>query len=257
MLLLLLACTPTAPAQASTFHTVVVGPWVVRGDGDPVEVERRAENTVRWAHELLKVEYFPQDPPHPVDVWLYKDARSYEKHVFETFGEHPDTPYGFANERGLFMDISTGGGTLVHEMVHPLMGANFPACPPWYNEGLASLYEAVGERQGQLHGFPNWRLPGLKEHIRAGSLMSLEDLMAQSSRQFYDEDPGSNYSQSRYLLYYLQERGKLHDYHRALVANIEQDPTGIETLKQVLGREDLDVFQVEWEQWVLEITYER
>ena len=30
---------------------------------------------------------------------------------------------------------------LVHEMVHPFMDADFPACPAWFNEGLASLYE--------------------------------------------------------------------------------------------------------------------
>ena len=34
------------------------------------------------------------------------------------------------------MNISTGGGTLVHEIVHPFIEANFPACPPWLNEGL-------------------------------------------------------------------------------------------------------------------------
>jgi len=28
---------------------------------------------------------------------------------------------------------------LVHEIVHPFMRANFPECPAWFNEGLASL----------------------------------------------------------------------------------------------------------------------
>ena len=39
------------------------------------------------------------------------------------------------------MNIATGGGTLVHEIVHPFMAANFEQCPSWFNEGLGSLYE--------------------------------------------------------------------------------------------------------------------
>ena len=35
-------------------------------------------------------------------------------------------------------------------------------CPAWFNEGLASLYEAVREQHGQLWGLPNWRLAGLQ-----------------------------------------------------------------------------------------------
>ena len=46
------------------------------------------------------------------------------------------------------MNIATGGGTLVHEIVHPFVEANFPGCPTWFNEGLGSLYEQSAERKG-------------------------------------------------------------------------------------------------------------
>jgi hypothetical protein len=59
------------------------------------------------------------------------------------------------------MNIQTGGGTLVHEIVLPFMEANFPQCPPWFNEGLGSLYEASSERDGEIIGLLNWRLKGL------------------------------------------------------------------------------------------------
>ena len=42
------------------------------------------------------------------------------------------------------LGTSTGGGTLVHEIVHPFMRANFPNCPSWFDEGLASLYAHRG-----------------------------------------------------------------------------------------------------------------
>jgi len=267
-MLLLLSCTPEPViAEATTdpyarhveagllkapdFTARIEKPWVVFGDGPKGPLDKRVEGTVRWATVLLKKDYFPQDPPEPVDIWLFQDAKSYESHVTAWFDEAPDTPYGFANEDGLFMDISTGGGTLVHEMVHPLMEVNFPACPPWFNEGLASLYEAVTEHDGHLQGLLNWRLQGLQHHIQVGDLPSFEVLMAQDADAFYNRDPADNYAQSRYLLYYLQEQDKLRPYYKAFHDNVEQDPTGYKTLKRVLEREDMAVFQTEWEAWVL------
>lgn len=270
LLLLSLACAPPTPvaadplpddpfaahvqaglAKAPGFHAFVEAPWVVFGDGPKDRVQERATGTVRWANTLLVADYFPIQPSEPVDVWLFQDAASYTQHTHAWLETVPDTPYGFANDTGLYMDISTGGGTLVHEMVHPLMAANFPACPPWFNEGLASLYEAVGERDGHLYGMLNWRLPALQEHIRAGTLPSFELLMAQDAHHFYELDPADNYAQSRYLLYYLQEQGQLRPYYAAFLENQATDPTGYATLQQILGRTDMDAFQAEWAAWVL------
>ena len=57
------------------------------------------------------------------------------------------------------MNIATGGGTLVHELVHPYVEADFPGAPPWLNEGLGSLFEQSDERDGYIVGLTNWRLP--------------------------------------------------------------------------------------------------
>lgn len=239
-------------ALAPGFEVVVVEPWVVFGHEPGLTT--RAQGTVAWATGLLKADYFPIMPGEPVDVWLFEDAPTYEHHVTAWFDSPPDTPYGFANDRGLFMDISTGGGTLVHEMVHPLMDANFPGCPPWFNEGLASLYEAVNEKDGHLNGLLNWRLAGLQEQIRQDNLPSFQVLMAQDSNGFYNQDTADNYAQSRYLLYWLQEEGRLRPYYQAFTANADADPTGFDTLKTVLGRDDMDAFQGEWEAWALALS---
>jgi hypothetical protein len=79
------------------------------------------------------------------------------------FQSKPTTPYGYysSTHKALVMNISTGGGTLVHEIVHPFIEANFPNCPAWLNEGLGSLYEQCGEVDGHIHGYTNWRLPGI------------------------------------------------------------------------------------------------
>ncbi len=96
----------------------------------------------------------------------------------------------------------------------PFMKANFPDCPSWFNEGLASLYKQCRERDGHITGYTNWRLKGLPTAIRNGQIPSFETLTATGNDEFYTEDPGTNYRQARYLCYYLQEKGLLVSFYK-------------------------------------------
>src|SRR6185503_10377156 len=138
---------------SADFTVIIQRPFVVIGDESPETVKEHSERTVKWAVDRLKQDYFTKDPNDILDIWLFKDAASYERHAQMLFGEKPSTPYGYYSSRhkALVMNISTGGGTLVHEIVHPFIEANFPACPPWLNEGLGSLYEQSGEVDGHIH----------------------------------------------------------------------------------------------------------
>ncbi|MEM7230558.1 MAG: C39 family peptidase [Planctomycetota bacterium] len=239
------------------FTVLVEKPFVVIGDQSPSEVKRWSKRTVRWATDRLKELYFDRDPREILDVYLFRDKKSYRYHTKKFFNDNPGTPYGYYSptHKALIMDISTGGGTLVHEIVHPFVEANFPRCPSWFNEGLGSLYEQSGERGGRIRGLVNWRLRGLQNAIRAGTVPSFQTLTATTTREFYDEDPGSNYGQARYLCYYLQEKGLLTKYYKRFVARREKDPTGYQTLKEVLGVKDMKAFQKKWEAFVLKLRF--
>ncbi|MCH5372417.1 MAG: hypothetical protein JJ992_00445, partial [Planctomycetes bacterium] len=154
--------------EDSSFSIAIEKPFVVIGDAEPAEVRRWAQGTIRWAVNRLKASYFAKDPDSILDIWLFKDKESYNKHVLEIFGDAPHTPFGYYSQRdkALIMNIDTGGGTLVHEIVHPFMASNFPECPAWFNEGLASLYEQCGDNRGRIWGYTNWRLAGLQECIQ-------------------------------------------------------------------------------------------
>jgi hypothetical protein len=119
------------------------------------------------------------------------------------------------------------------------------------NEGLGSLYEQSGEVGGHIHGYTNWRLPGLQKAIKAGILPSFKTLMAFDARAFYGDDQGTNYGQSRYLCYYLQQKGLLLRFYREFVAHQKQDPTGYLTLRRVLNVRDMNAFKSKWEKYVL------
>ena len=244
----------TVPAG---FTVVEERPFVVIGDESPETVKRRAVQTVRWAVTKLKALYFEDDPTEIIDVWLFRGEESYERWAKELWDHTPSTPYGYYSEaeHALVMNIKTGGGTLIHEIVHPFIHANFPDCPSWFNEGLASLYEQCSERDGRIVGLTNWRLAGLQEAIREGHLPSFRALTRTSTYQFYEVDPGTNYAQARYLCYYLQERDLLVEFYQRFRKNIEDDPTGYKTLKAVLKTDDMDTFQKDWETYVLNLTY--
>lgn len=238
------------------FTVLIEPPFVVAGDGTPKAV-RRGADTVRWAVKMLKQDYFSEDPAEILEVWLFNGAESYRRNALKLFGDRPTTPYGYYSpqHKALIMDISTGGGTLVHEIVHPFIEANFADCPPWLNEGLGSLYEQSSEQGGHIRGLTNWRLAGLQKAIAAKKVPSFRELTAATPDAFYNEDKGTNYAQSRYLLYYLQEKGQLVRFYRELHAKRREDPTGYETLKRVLREEDMDAWKPRWESFVMELVF--
>ena len=239
------------------FHIVVQKPFVVIGDESIGQVRSRSVHTVKWAVDRLKQDFFKKDPNHIIDIWLFRDKASYEENGTTLFGEMPSTPYGYYSprQRALVMNIATGGGTLVHEIVHPFVAANFPGCPAWLNEGLGSLYEQCMDREGHIWGRTNWRLKGLQQAIVDKKVPPFAELCATTTNQFYREDPGTNYSQARYLCYYLQQRGLLVRYYHQFRKSVRDDPTGYQTLTVVLGAADMKKFQQDWEKYVMTLRF--
>jgi hypothetical protein len=101
------------------FTVVQQRPFVVIGDEDEAVVKERSDDLVRWSIDALKREYFAKDPLQTTDIFLFQDDASYRKHMFALYGIRPSTRFGFYSPQhdALLMNIATGGGTLVHEMV--------------------------------------------------------------------------------------------------------------------------------------------
>ena len=236
-------------------YTVVIqAPFVIVDDENAAMVKRNA-NFMKWTTDLIEADFFPKRPAKLIEVWLFKNEQTYRKGAKQFFNDEPDTPYGYYSTAAdaLIMNVGPGLGTLSHELVHPYMEANFANVPSWFNEGLASLYEQPRERLGtdrKLHmwGTPNWRLPNLKAEIRAKTLPSLKTLMSTTRDGFYNAQFDA-YAYARFLLQYLQDHGKLHEFYDAFHADAK-DLTGQTALAKVVG-EDLESFEAEWRTWVL------
>lgn len=273
-LLALLTLTVSAPVAADTldeaeaevradlgekFHVTRVADLFVVATDLRGESRKRMAGLVQRTYDALHDEFFDARPTEPIRVYLFRREKDYEAYCQKAYKSACGTPFGFYVEadRRMVMNISTGGGTLNHELVHPLLEADFPAVPAWFNEGLASLFEgAYYNRKGQLRGMLNWRLPGLQRALRADKdAVSLRDLMSTTRSQFYNEDSGTNYAAARYLLMYLQRKHLLQPYYAEFQANARTDPTGIKSLEKVTGQK-LEVLEKEWLRWVRSQKYQ-
>lgn len=232
-------------------YTVVVeAPFVIIGDESPATVKGRRTNFIRWTVKLVEQDFFKKRPDKIIEVWLFKNERTYRKGAKKFFDDTPSTPYGYysPDDNALVMNIGPGAGTLSHEIVHPYMEANFPNVPSWFNEGLASLYEQPRERDGHMWGTTNWRLPGLQKGIRDKSIPDVATLLKTSRDGFY-EAAYDSYAMARFLCQYLQDHGKLREFYAKFAADTK-DPTGQTALAAVLGQ-DLATFDAVFKKWAL------
>jgi hypothetical protein len=151
----------------------------------------------------------------------------------------------------MVMDISTGGGTLVHELTHALMEYDFPGVPEWLSEGLASLHEQCnGEawRRGELVGDVNWRLPALQTAVRSQRIRSLRELM--TAGDFRGAAETLNYAQARYFCMYMQDRGILVNFYRSFRDGFKEDHTGLSFVEETLGGRRIEVIERDFLEWV-------
>lgn len=234
------------------FTLVWEPPFLVIGDESPEKVRARAKDVVRWCRDLLLKDFFAEPPRRLHEVWVLKDAASYE-HVSKTlFATTPTTPYGYylSSRRALVMNIRPGYGTLTHELVHPFMHQAWEDAPAWLNEGVASLFEFPYEAGGHLKGRVNWRLPGLKRALPLGLVPTFFELTHTTDDAFYEDPSGVHYAAARYLCFWLQEQGLLVKFVKRALELKERDPSGHRALGEVLGG-DPDARRAEWETFVL------
>jgi hypothetical protein len=238
------------------FNYLVAPPYVIAGNGSPEKIRRYRDGTILAATRCLQKQFFQTPPSEPVLILLFESEGPYKRLAKKWFGDNDVPYYGyFRSDNVMVMNVGTGTGTLVHELTHALIKPDFPAVPGWFNEGLASLYEQCSlSFDDAINGQENWRLPALQKAINAGKLRPLSELI--SDRNFYRQDlVGLNYAQARYLMFYLQEKNLLQTYYREFRDGAKEDPSGLQTLRTVIGRQSLEDFERGWRRWVLSLEY--
>jgi hypothetical protein len=256
------------------FAALDVGGYRVIVEGTEARARSVAKRTVEPVSERLSKQYFEKSPRRGIRLVLFTSDATYRKGAAALTGEEPDTPFGFYSSElsAVIMNLSTGGGTLVHEMVHTFTETDFPEMPAWFNEGLASLYEQCRFEPWGLAGLTNWRLPALQDALRedlreeadAGRAKGLlARVVATSTDEFYGRGSGLNYAVARYLCYDLQQENLLERFYKdfrrefrtaSRAGRRPPDPTGRKVLEKLLGT-TLDRYEPGWRKRTLTLRF--
>jgi len=226
------------------------GPFILATNLPRQRLEEIKQQTIQASYNAFYKDYFRGRPRFIVTIYLFKNLSDYTYYGRKLFNETRTTPYGYfrSAERVMLINVESGMGTVVHEMAHALINADFPDVPTWFNEGFASLFEQNRISGGTISGQSNWRYPIFKRAIDTNAVVRLRHLIKTTTDEFYDDEDGYNYAEARYLCYYLQEKGLLQSFYSKFRENSSHDPSGLKTLEEVLQK-DIDSIEKEWLQW--------
>ena len=101
---------------------------------------------------------------------------------------------------------------LFHEYTHVAVRSVTNRCPTWLNEGLGSLYGSAVRTKKGFRFLVNYRLRHLRKALKAGLLPDLDELANSTRQDVYGLNSLAYYSLSRYVLLYLEHRGKLDEF---------------------------------------------
>lgn len=212
-------------------------PFVIAGDSSESELDRLYATAIQPVTEALWRTYFDQRPDRPVVIVALRNETSYRNVARILDGYEPSAYAGYTQrgQRRIVLNAGTGAGTLTHELAHVLALFDFPEMPEWFDEGLAALHEEAEFAPDGLTmiGRPNWRSRLLRESLTTEDLPSLSRVIRTPS--FRGEGENLNYALVRSFCLYLQERGLLAHFYRKFRMAVDDDPSGLLTLCELLG----------------------
>jgi hypothetical protein len=198
---------------------------------------------------------FKTRPQRAVTVYLFASAATYEGYCKTRWSEKCLSKYGFyrPDERKMVMNASLGLGTLTHELVHPIVEADFPTAPAWINEGIASLFEApVIPRAGEIHGVKNWRHPRLLSaygSAKERDAARLDAIFGMSDEVFRDDTEDLHYAMARYVCQWMDDQGKLWAFYQTWRDTVADDANGEKAFERVMGKPPREMHD-SWAKWV-------
>ncbi len=240
------------------FHSAIFGPFVLVGNLSSDELDKWYTETIRTSVDAMCGEFFDCQFSDAVTLLMFADEPTYRQFADSHSGRERSSIYGYykPSTRTVVINLSAGGGTVIHELTHALMDFDFPDAPLWLNEGIASMHEECRVQRGDygftLKPLDNWRLPILQKAIQAGSLRSTRELMNSS---FSGDDEAVCYAQARYLCLFLNQLGLLDDIYRGLRDDGSDSDSGEATIERTLrfaGYAGYSDFESAFQQWVLE-----
>jgi len=253
-------------------QSIVRPPFVLAGDLSEAELQTKFEAAIQPGCEALLADYFRQLPQRPVLVLMFTTEASYRTAAEQLFFDRDVSRFGYykPGRQAILVNLAEGDGALFHELTHVLMDADFPNAPPWLQEGLATLYEAVevggGEPGADVFDSPaiedsavtprggraprpvlNWRAAILRLARDENRLPSVQQFIRAAS--FRGPNEALDYAYARCFCLFLHQRGVLSRYYASLRERAKTDPTGERTLLEVCAVRDWESMDLAFRAW--------
>ena len=143
---------------------------------------------------------------------------------------------------------------VIHEFTHALhfadMMARHQQHPLWLIEGLATLFEA-SDRNGSVVPHHSYRLLVVQQAVQQRRDLPWKTLMSLDPGRFMRLAQLA-YAQSRYMLFYMYEKGLLKRFYDEYTAkeNYAGDRSALASFEVVFGK-PIELVERDWKQWVM------
>ncbi len=215
--------------------------FVVFSDMNDELTYKLIDNDVRNTIEAMSNNYVNKLPDVITPIFLFEKYENYKKFVMDNYDIPEDdiSPYGFykISKNVIVIRYVSWKGSILHEITHRFIRADFPDAPSWFDEGFASLNEKSVFKNGNLKGEFSLRILPLRRALKENTYTGLKHLMQTDDDEMYGKRTSYYYAQSRYLLMYLQEKGLLGKYYKTFRDNYKKDNSGIAQLEEVTGNQ--------------------
>jgi hypothetical protein len=231
--------------------------FIIASNLTPEETQEITDNTIAKAIDCFYNDYFEKSPDEITTIFLFKDDATYRYWAKKLYNDDDLSRFGYykPSQHVMLMNISTGTGTLVHELTHAFVRFDFPDVPAWFNEGLGSLYERCSLNNKNIKGYVNWRLPRLQEAINKNEYQSIEKLVKIDDDTFYGADSDLNYAQARYLCMYMQEKNVLKTFYKSFRDGYNKNSDAKSYLETIFAK-SINEIDKDFLSWVKTLRYE-
>jgi tetratricopeptide (TPR) repeat protein len=183
-------------------------------DLDSARSHSRELEQLRWAvidnYELILGKLAP--PTQQFHIVHFSSCRDFREAAGKNVGGYVTRTPDFQRDRLMVTCDASSSDTFTHELIHVINAAVFARLPLWLNEGLATYYETMRVRDGQVRigDLPaayqgTWR--------QAGFHLSVDKLRAADPETFYDlERRRRNYTSAWKLVHMLNSQSP--EYHQ-------------------------------------------
>jgi len=240
------------PAPA---HVTVDDTFVVIA-ADPAAPLDAAVSATQQTVDALWHSVFQHRPETAVVAWIASSPATLGPLVHRRLPDVPGANLGIYDPktRQLFAAADpSGSGSWNHEVVHPLVQADFPLAPSWLLEGLPSLFEVSQLRDDGTFAFgAHFRLETVRRALKseAAREVRLDTLLTWSTDRDFHLHEALHYAVAREALRWLHSQGLLWTFYRAYRDGVLDDPTGEQAFKTTVHMTPYEANEA-WHAWLL------